>query len=410
LAKSLEGKTLELHFDSGVVVRGTLLSSHINAQTKKLSILSFKDCSVQQGDKTLFEPEWGTYDMAVGLGVSNISPEITAEKSRLKVVLTGQEQSFRELEPVFRALVGNQKFELVVPENVLPHLQEKTEDEADHSQKDVSYFPYHFTRAESEAAKYYQGLLTRFSSDLMKFQKEKVHERLWFKNYFGEWFRFHASPTSGKNRTYFAQPQKAQELVEAVQKYGKPPFLYVTDMGDVVITNESFIRHLKNRGHQSITLFRGHSDFDIHFYHLLLGKEDTIARKELADWIRERGFAPLREPQDFKWWKNLAQKLEDPSQPSDQILLQIAQSTTTSMLFTSLDTNFTDDYMNRAETSETLELNLDLNKLPDSYLEKIMVGGDEDVEVVFPYTSIEDIRALRSSLSIGHSEILPAAQ
>lgn len=59
------GRDAELVFTSGVTVKGKLVSSlrHLDG---KLMLLSFSDCTVTLGDRVLFQPEWGTYDMAVG--------------------------------------------------------------------------------------------------------------------------------------------------------------------------------------------------------------------------------------------------------------------------------------------------------------------------------------------------------
>jgi phenylalanine-4-hydroxylase len=58
------GEKSELEFLSGVKVNGILLEKIF--KNGKLLLLSFSDCSVTYEGKTLFRPEWGTYDMAVG--------------------------------------------------------------------------------------------------------------------------------------------------------------------------------------------------------------------------------------------------------------------------------------------------------------------------------------------------------
>jgi phenylalanine-4-hydroxylase len=59
-----KGKACEITFESGVNVEGTLFN--MLHKEGKLLLLSFKDCTVKYEDKTLFEPEWGVYDMAIG--------------------------------------------------------------------------------------------------------------------------------------------------------------------------------------------------------------------------------------------------------------------------------------------------------------------------------------------------------
>jgi phenylalanine-4-hydroxylase len=53
-----------LMFESGVVVSGRL--KRVLRQNGTLILMAFEDCTVQWGNKLLFEPSWGTYDMAVG--------------------------------------------------------------------------------------------------------------------------------------------------------------------------------------------------------------------------------------------------------------------------------------------------------------------------------------------------------
>ena len=58
------GKPSVFNFESGIRVEGTLLKS--TRRDGKLILLSFKNCKVTHNGKTLFEPEWGQYDMAIG--------------------------------------------------------------------------------------------------------------------------------------------------------------------------------------------------------------------------------------------------------------------------------------------------------------------------------------------------------
>jgi phenylalanine-4-hydroxylase len=55
---------LKLFFNSGVRIEGKL--DHVTCNREGfLMLLSFSDCRVMLGNQVLFEPEWGTYDMAV---------------------------------------------------------------------------------------------------------------------------------------------------------------------------------------------------------------------------------------------------------------------------------------------------------------------------------------------------------
>jgi phenylalanine-4-hydroxylase len=58
------GEKAELEFESGVMVYGVLREKTL--KNGKLLLLSFSDCRVTYEGESLFLPEWGTYDMAVG--------------------------------------------------------------------------------------------------------------------------------------------------------------------------------------------------------------------------------------------------------------------------------------------------------------------------------------------------------
>ncbi|SEB16501.1 aromatic amino acid hydroxylase [Pedobacter hartonius] len=60
-----EGKATELIFDSGIRVSGTVRS--VTRAADKIILITFDDCTVKESNgNVLFQPEWGTYDMAVG--------------------------------------------------------------------------------------------------------------------------------------------------------------------------------------------------------------------------------------------------------------------------------------------------------------------------------------------------------
>jgi len=60
-----EGKTVELTFEGGINVKGEIITGKRNLKGK-IILISFKNCTVMHQDSILFQPEWGTYDMAVG--------------------------------------------------------------------------------------------------------------------------------------------------------------------------------------------------------------------------------------------------------------------------------------------------------------------------------------------------------
>lgn len=64
------GKKGSLEFESSIVVSGKL--EQVIRENEKIILLSFSDCTVTLGDKVLFQPEWGRYDMAVGAKISSV--------------------------------------------------------------------------------------------------------------------------------------------------------------------------------------------------------------------------------------------------------------------------------------------------------------------------------------------------
>jgi phenylalanine-4-hydroxylase len=63
-----EGKITKLEFEGGIIVQGEIITGKRNLQGK-IILISFKNCTVKFGEKILFDPSWGIYDMAVGASV-----------------------------------------------------------------------------------------------------------------------------------------------------------------------------------------------------------------------------------------------------------------------------------------------------------------------------------------------------
>jgi phenylalanine-4-hydroxylase len=122
----VEGQVATLTFEGGLTVSG--LVSHIQIQKEKVILITFEDCLVkEQSGNVLFQPEWGTYDMAVGATIVSVFngaadkdayEEIThvSEKQTRKVVYALETQrlhniyqavrSIREEETGYEALAG----------------------------------------------------------------------------------------------------------------------------------------------------------------------------------------------------------------------------------------------------------------------------------------------------------------
>jgi phenylalanine-4-hydroxylase len=66
----VKGEKCTLKFETGTRVTGVL--QQVLRKKGKLVLLSFTDCRVTHKDKTLFEPEWGVFDMAVGEKITSV--------------------------------------------------------------------------------------------------------------------------------------------------------------------------------------------------------------------------------------------------------------------------------------------------------------------------------------------------
>lgn len=64
------GKESTIEYESGVKVAGT--PQHFFRKDGKLLLISFKDCKVSYGEQTLFHPDWGTYDLAIGEYITSV--------------------------------------------------------------------------------------------------------------------------------------------------------------------------------------------------------------------------------------------------------------------------------------------------------------------------------------------------
>jgi phenylalanine-4-hydroxylase len=58
------GQPVDFEFESGIKVNGTLIE--VTRKDNHIILMSFENCTVTYKDQVLFQPEWGTYDMAIG--------------------------------------------------------------------------------------------------------------------------------------------------------------------------------------------------------------------------------------------------------------------------------------------------------------------------------------------------------
>lgn len=65
-----ENRKTSLNFESGIKVDGIVKKLHLVNGSPIL--ISFQDCTVSYKDQILFQPDWGTYDMAFGASITSV--------------------------------------------------------------------------------------------------------------------------------------------------------------------------------------------------------------------------------------------------------------------------------------------------------------------------------------------------
>jgi phenylalanine-4-hydroxylase len=88
-----EGKKTKLEFESGVVVEGKI--DKILRHDGKLLLITFSDCTVKHGDRVLFDPAWGTFDMAVGEKISSVFNGAADKDAYNQVALVPKERTIK---------------------------------------------------------------------------------------------------------------------------------------------------------------------------------------------------------------------------------------------------------------------------------------------------------------------------
>ncbi|WML38442.1 aromatic amino acid hydroxylase [Neobacillus sp. OS1-2] len=128
----IEQRIAKLRFQSGVKVKGTVKRILLAEGTPIL--ISFSNCKVTYQGKLLFEPAWGTFDMAVGANVSSVFAgaadpnnyyEIPSNEEGAEKV---EQQGWNELETLYgeiRGLREGQEWDEQRVVRVLTSLEEK---------------------------------------------------------------------------------------------------------------------------------------------------------------------------------------------------------------------------------------------------------------------------------------------
>ena len=89
----VEGKKAKIEFVSGIVVSGRV--EKILRRDGKLLLITFSNCSAKHGDRVLFDPDWGTYDMAVGERISSVFNGAADKDAYNQVALVPRERTIK---------------------------------------------------------------------------------------------------------------------------------------------------------------------------------------------------------------------------------------------------------------------------------------------------------------------------
>jgi phenylalanine-4-hydroxylase len=88
-----EGKKAKLEIESGVIVEGKI--DKILRRDGKLLLITFSNCRAKYGDRVLFDPDWGTYDMAVGERITSVFNGAADKDAYNQVALVPKERTIK---------------------------------------------------------------------------------------------------------------------------------------------------------------------------------------------------------------------------------------------------------------------------------------------------------------------------
>jgi phenylalanine-4-hydroxylase len=89
----VEGRKAKLEFINGIVVSGKV--EKIFRRDGRLLLITFSNSSAKYGDRVLFEPDWGTYDMAVGERISSVFNGAADKDAYNQVALVPKERTIK---------------------------------------------------------------------------------------------------------------------------------------------------------------------------------------------------------------------------------------------------------------------------------------------------------------------------
>ncbi len=103
-----EGRIARLEFESGVTVQGKV--ENLLRRGEKLLLITFSNCTAKRGERVLFDPAWGTFDMAVGEKITSVFNGAADKDAFNQVALIPKERTIknpsdtqrRKLESLYR--------------------------------------------------------------------------------------------------------------------------------------------------------------------------------------------------------------------------------------------------------------------------------------------------------------------
>jgi phenylalanine-4-hydroxylase len=88
-----ESKKTKLEFESGVTVEGKI--DKLLERDGKLLLITFSNCTAKYGGRVLFDPSWGTYDMAVGDRIASVFNGAADKDAYNQVALVPKERTIK---------------------------------------------------------------------------------------------------------------------------------------------------------------------------------------------------------------------------------------------------------------------------------------------------------------------------
>ncbi len=88
-----QGKKAKLEFESGITVEGKI--DKLLERDGRLVLITFSNCTAKYGDRVLFDPSWGNYDMAVGDRISSVFNGAADKDAYNQVALVPKERTIK---------------------------------------------------------------------------------------------------------------------------------------------------------------------------------------------------------------------------------------------------------------------------------------------------------------------------